>query len=126
MALPPKKKGIGVMIAIGRPKDAPQPPKGMKDAPGAEADMPDEPDHEPDGDEGGSYKVNPETVGYHQGPEPCSECAAFANGQCKLLQMEVGPDDGCYAFQPKESGEMDEGSGMGGDTDAGSGNGMMG
>ncbi len=127
MAMPPKKKGLGVMIAIGRPKDAPMPPRGMKGAPGGdEPDMPDTPD-EPDGDEGMDYTVYPETVGYHDDPHSCSNCGAFSGGQCKLLKMEVNPEGGCSAWQDSGGEEQapDEGSGNGSDMDAGSGNGMM-
>jgi hypothetical protein len=126
MAQPQKKPGLGVMIAIGRPKGAPAPPPGMKGAPGGESgDEPDE--QEPAGDETGDFTIYPEAVNYHDDPQSCSICKYMNGSMCAVLKMEVQPQGGCNAFSGKDSGEEspDEGSGNGADTDAGSGPGAM-
>lgn len=55
MALFPKSKGLGVMIAVGKPKGGPpMPPKGMEGAPKA----PDMADDSDDSDQGDDYDIH--------------------------------------------------------------------
>jgi hypothetical protein len=125
MAFPQKKKpGVDVMIAVGRPKGAPMPPKGMKGAPGG--DEPEEMPEDPNEDESGEMPtLYPETVGYHDDARSCGNCGFYAGEQCQLLKMPVAAEGACCAWQGGESEGQDEGSGEGQEMDAGSGNGMM-
>ena len=101
MVFPNKKPGIGIEIGIGRPKDAPAPPKGMKGIPGG--DEPDEPE----------AVDNPEEEESEEDP---TECLKRVESKLDLIMHAMGLDG-------QQGGEEDEGSGE--MPDDGGGNGAM-
>lgn len=76
-------------------------------------------DGAPDSDDmGGGAKPSPQSLNYHQGPQPCETCEYMEDsGNCQILGIQVQPQDGCNAYESKdESGEQgeDQGGGPGG------------
>jgi hypothetical protein len=102
-----KPNGVGVMIAL-KPKSGP-PDLGGPNEPDADEQggPPDNDMDDPSG--GGEGGVKPEWVAYHTGDETCQNCEYMADGgMCDVLKMNVGPNDHCEAFEPKQdqSGQM--------------------
>src|SRR5689334_5604350 len=115
-----KKPGLGVLIAVGRPRPnggAPPPYKaprpegdGEKPESATPAPSPKDPDA---GRPEQSVAISPEAVSYHTGDVNCSNCEYMQDdGQCRVLKMPVGPSDWCKAHEDKGGGDMDQGGGM--------------
>ena len=91
----PNKKPVGIEIAIGRPKDAPAPPKGMKGVPGG--DEPDEPE----------AVDNPEEEDSEEDP---TECLRRVESKLDLIMQAMGLDGQQGGEEKMPEGEGDQGA----------------
>ena len=113
MALP-KGKGIGVMIALGKPGAPPPRYKSQSDstpAPDEKGGGPEAPqERDPDaGRPEQNVTISPEAVDYHDGSENCGNCEYLSGDQCRVLKMPVDAHGGhCEAWEAK--GDSDQGA----------------
>lgn len=110
---PPRR---GPMMADGGPMGSPSPIGGDEEenaappapAAGAGAAPPPPPGLGADTDQDNDFDnpvVRPESVNYHDDPQTCETCQYMADsGQCSVLRMQVSPQGGCNAFEPKAGG----------------------
>lgn len=68
-----------------------------------------------DGMGGTTVIISPESVNFHDNPVKCELCTYMQpDGNCQVLQIQVGADSGCNAFQQKadDEGTIDTGAGF--------------
>lgn len=116
------KKGVGIMIAVGRPRGGSPPPD--LDEPGRplskrnnEQETPDEEKqfHE----QGKAPRATPVSVGYRTESETCRSCEYNGGGECSFLSIPVSDGDSCMRFEAKAE---DEESGIAEHDNGGAGN----
>ena len=103
--------------------DTPPPIGGAPDDQDTAPDMDDQAGGPPEGSPAGEMPagmppiIKPEALNFHDEDQDCSGCTYFGqDSQCAVLQMQVGPDSGCNAWEaasaPSGQGPVDTGAGF--------------
>ena len=112
------KNGMGVLIALGKPKSAP--PDDPDEMPmhgglSKRNDAQEKPADEQRDKQGGAPSATPESVNYRTSAETCANCEYMAGDQCSFLNQPVSGGDSCGRFEAKTE---DQGGEAGGYDDA--------
>lgn len=99
------KHGMDLMIAVAPHHGLPDMHgPGQSDAPEPDADEQGGPSDN-DTDDQGAGQTKPEWVDYSTDASNCKNCEYMGDdGNCQVLNIQVGPEDHCKAFSPKGQG----------------------